>query len=40
MSRNSMVAAISGPFGRNLSQGIISGVLGEMGYKSENVWKL
>ncbi|KAH8105938.1 ferredoxin reductase-like C-terminal NADP-linked domain-containing protein [Cristinia sonorae] len=35
-----MVAAIAGPFGRNMSQGPVGGILGEMGYKSDQVWKL
>lgn len=35
-----MVAAIAGPFGRNMSQGPVGGILGEMGYKREQVWKL
>lgn len=35
-----MVAAVAGPFGRNMSQGPVGGVLGEMGYKSDEVWKL
>ncbi|KAI0776121.1 ferredoxin reductase-like C-terminal NADP-linked domain-containing protein [Trametes elegans] len=35
-----MVAAIAGPFGRNFSQGEVGGVLGELGYDRESVWKL
>jgi hypothetical protein len=35
-----MIDAISGPYGRNYSQGIVGGVLGEMGYTSNEVWKL
>ncbi|GLB33921.1 putative oxidoreductase FAD-binding domain [Lyophyllum shimeji] len=35
-----MVNAISGPFGRNFSQGPVRGVLGEMGFTSKEVWKL
>ncbi|KAG6854834.1 hypothetical protein C0991_012024 [Blastosporella zonata] len=35
-----MVSAIAGPFGRNLSQGPVGGVLGEMGFTSGQVYKL
>ena len=35
-----MIAAIAGPLGRNLSQGQVSGALGEMGLKSSEVYKL
>ena len=35
-----MINAISGPYGRNFSQGPVGGVLGEMGYSSKEVWKL
>ncbi|EPQ59389.1 ferredoxin reductase-like protein [Gloeophyllum trabeum ATCC 11539] len=35
-----MISAIAGPFGRNLTQGDVGGFLGELGYKSEQVWKL
>jgi cytochrome-b5 reductase len=35
-----MINAISGPYGRNFSQGLVGGVLGEMGYTSKEVWKL
>ncbi|KAF8076511.1 hypothetical protein FPV67DRAFT_1406736 [Lyophyllum atratum] len=35
-----MINALSGPFGRNLSQGPIRGVLGEMGFTSNEVHKL
>ena len=35
-----MVAAIAGPFGRNFSQGEIGGVLGDLGYGIDSVWKL
>ncbi|KAF5388227.1 hypothetical protein D9615_000510 [Tricholomella constricta] len=35
-----MVNAISGPFGRNFSQGPIGGILSEMGFSANEVWKL
>ncbi|KAM6495590.1 ferredoxin reductase-like C-terminal NADP-linked domain containing protein [Amanita muscaria] len=35
-----MVNAISGPYGRNYSQGDVGGILGGMGYTSKEVWKL
>ncbi|KAJ7047631.1 hypothetical protein C8F04DRAFT_937064 [Mycena alexandri] len=35
-----MISAIAGPYGRNLSQGEIGGVLGELGYTSSEVYKL
>lgn len=35
-----MISAIAGPFGRNFSQGLVGGVLGEMGYTSDQVRKL
>ncbi|KAK2466478.1 hypothetical protein APHAL10511_002120 [Amanita phalloides] len=35
-----MINAISGPYGRNFSQGSVGGILGEMGYTSREVWKL
>jgi len=35
-----MVAAIAGPYGRNLSQGEVGGILGELGYTSSRVRKL
>ncbi|RPD67277.1 ferredoxin reductase-like C-terminal NADP-linked domain-containing protein [Lentinus tigrinus ALCF2SS1-7] len=35
-----MVSAIAGPFGRNFSQGEVGGVLGELGYAGDSVWKL
>lgn len=35
-----MIAAIAGPFGRNYSQGAVGGILGELGMKKEQVWKL
>ena len=35
-----MVGAIAGPYGRNLSQGPVSGILGSMGYSSDQVYKL
>jgi len=35
-----MVGAIAGPYGRNLSQGPVSGILGNMGYSSDQVYKL
>ncbi|TFK92209.1 ferredoxin reductase-like protein [Polyporus arcularius HHB13444] len=35
-----MVSAIAGPFGRNFSQGEVGGVLGELGYDGDSVWKL
>jgi len=36
----SMIDAISGPYGRNFSQGAVGGILGKMGFTSEQVWKL
>ena len=35
-----MVDAIAGPFGRNFSQGPIGGILGKLGYNSDQVYKL
>lgn len=35
-----MIAAISGPYGRNLSQGPVGGVLAELGATSNQVYKL
>lgn len=35
-----MLAAIAGPFGRNMSQGPVRGILGELGLGSQQVWKL
>ena len=35
-----MINAISGPYGRNFSQGVVSGILGNMGYTSSQVYKL
>ncbi|KAG6856343.1 hypothetical protein H0H87_005461 [Tephrocybe sp. NHM501043] len=35
-----MIAAVAGPFGRNLSQGPVGGVLGQMGFTSGEVYKL
>jgi len=35
-----MVGAIAGPYGRNLSQGPVGGILGKMGYSSDQVYKL
>ncbi|PFH52653.1 hypothetical protein AMATHDRAFT_74117 [Amanita thiersii Skay4041] len=35
----SMINAIAGPYGRNLSQGLVGGILGDMGYTPKNVWK-
>ncbi|TFK76180.1 ferredoxin reductase-like protein [Pluteus cervinus] len=37
---NPMVTAIAGPYGRNLSQGQIGGILKELGATKEHVWKL
>ncbi|CAL1700905.1 unnamed protein product [Somion occarium] len=37
---DSMVAAIAGPLGRNMSQGPVSGILGELGLNEEQVWKV
>ncbi|TFK55885.1 ferredoxin reductase-like protein [Heliocybe sulcata] len=34
-----MISAVAGPMGRNLRQGDVGGILGEMGYKPEQVWK-
>lgn len=36
----SMVSTIAGPYGRNYSQGEVGGILGELGLKSQHVWKL
>ncbi|KZT74286.1 ferredoxin reductase-like protein [Daedalea quercina L-15889] len=36
----SMITAIAGPYGRNFSQGVVGGVLGSLGYKNHQVWKL
>ncbi|KAI0959542.1 hypothetical protein AcW1_004337 [Taiwanofungus camphoratus] len=35
-----MITAVAGPLGRNFSQGAVGGVLGMMGYGSDQVWKL
>ncbi|ETW83854.1 hypothetical protein HETIRDRAFT_314450 [Heterobasidion irregulare TC 32-1] len=35
-----MIAAIAGPYGRNYSQGAVGGILGDLGFKSGQVWKL
>ncbi|KAH9844199.1 ferredoxin reductase-like C-terminal NADP-linked domain-containing protein [Rhodofomes roseus] len=35
-----MITAIAGPYGRNFSQGAVGGVLGELGYKGHQVWKM
>ncbi|KAF9475945.1 ferredoxin reductase-like protein [Pholiota conissans] len=35
-----MIDAIAGPYGRNLSQGTVAGILGKMGYQSNEVYKL
>ncbi|EGO01712.1 hypothetical protein SERLA73DRAFT_177164 [Serpula lacrymans var. lacrymans S7.3] len=35
-----MISAIAGPYGRNFSQGAVGGIIGEMGYKPHEVWKL
>ncbi|KDR83402.1 hypothetical protein GALMADRAFT_56102 [Galerina marginata CBS 339.88] len=35
-----MISAIAGPFGRNLSQGPVGGILEKMGYTSSQVYKL
>lgn len=35
-----MVSAIAGPYGRNFAQGPVGGILKEMGYTSDQVWKL
>ncbi|KAI0719654.1 ferredoxin reductase-like protein [Cerioporus squamosus] len=35
-----MISAVAGPFGRNFSQGEVGGVLGELGYDGDSVWKL
>lgn len=35
-----MVTAIAGPYGRNFSQGEVGGILGELGYTSDQVRKL
>ncbi|KAI0347175.1 ferredoxin reductase-like C-terminal NADP-linked domain-containing protein [Trametopsis cervina] len=35
-----MINAIAGPYGRNYSQGPVGGILGELGLKPSQVWKL
>ena len=35
-----MITAIAGSYGRNFSQGVVGGVLGNLGYKNHQVWKL
>ncbi|PPQ83260.1 hypothetical protein CVT25_003999 [Psilocybe cyanescens] len=35
-----MIGAIAGPYGRNLSQGSVGGILGKMGFTSDQVYKL
>ncbi|KAF4619909.1 hypothetical protein D9613_005535 [Agrocybe pediades] len=35
-----MVGAVAGPYGRNLSQGPVGGILGKLGYTSDQVYKL
>ncbi|KAF8165019.1 hypothetical protein B0H34DRAFT_687447 [Crassisporium funariophilum] len=35
-----MIRAVAGPYGRNLSQGAVGGILGRMGITSEQVYKL
>ncbi|TFK27032.1 ferredoxin reductase-like protein [Coprinopsis marcescibilis] len=35
-----MVAAVAGPYGRNMSQGQVGGVLGKLGYTTSEVYKL
>ncbi|KAH9951675.1 ferredoxin reductase-like protein [Amylocystis lapponica] len=35
-----MIDAIAGPFGRNYSQGAVGGILGGMGYDTDQVYKL
>ncbi|KAI6035451.1 hypothetical protein F5J12DRAFT_711238 [Pisolithus orientalis] len=35
-----MVNAIAGPYGRNYAQGKVGGILGELGLRSHQVWKL
>ena len=35
-----MINAIAGPYGRNFSQGPVGGVLGRLGCRSDQVWKL
>jgi len=35
-----MIGAIAGPYGRNLSQGPVGGVLQKLGYDSSQVYKL
>ncbi|TFL05886.1 hypothetical protein BDV98DRAFT_499625 [Pterulicium gracile] len=37
---DTMITAIAGPFGRNLSQGPVGGILGELGFSSHQVYKL
>lgn len=39
-SPSSMIDAIAGPYGRNFSQGPVGGILGKMGYTSDEVYKL
>ena len=40
LPRISMINAIAGPYGRNYSQGPIGGVLGTLGCRQDQVWKL
>ncbi|KAJ6539085.1 hypothetical protein B0H19DRAFT_1177051 [Mycena capillaripes] len=35
-----MINAIAGPYGRNFSQGVVGGILGDLGYSSSEVRKL
>ncbi|KAH9977873.1 hypothetical protein BGW80DRAFT_1284632 [Lactifluus volemus] len=35
-----MVAAIAGPYGKNYSQGMVGGILAELGFEAGQVWKL
>jgi cytochrome-b5 reductase len=35
-----MVTAIAGPYGKNYSQGMVGGVLAELGFEAGQVWKL
>jgi cytochrome-b5 reductase len=35
-----MINAIAGPYGRNMSQGVVGGILADLGIKSNEVYKL
>ncbi|KZT12547.1 riboflavin synthase domain-like protein [Laetiporus sulphureus 93-53] len=35
-----MISSIAGPYGKNFSQGTVGGVLGSLGFRRDQVWKL